>query len=183
MRMADHIIAFDNVLSPAHCERLIARFEAAPEQELAQLEDGYRFTQLDVTRHWPDENEALIPLFMSYFNQYGLAVKAHFWPPKFSYEHLRLKRYLPDSQEFFSLHVDVMSHDAARRFMTAMIYLNAPEAGETVFPTLGVSIVPQQGKFVAFPPLWMFPHEGRPPRGGPKYILHTYLCYPAQPSA
>jgi hypothetical protein len=63
--------------------------------------------------------------------------------------------------------------------MTAMIYLNAPGGGETVFPNLGLSIQPEAGKLLAFPPIWLFPHAGLPPLGGPKYILHTYLCYPA----
>jgi hypothetical protein len=27
-----------------------------------------------------------------------------------------------------------------------------------------------------FPPLWLFPHQGLPPRDAPQYILHTYLC-------
>jgi len=66
---------------------------------------------------------------------------------------------------------------SARRFMTAMIYLNAPDGGETVFPNLGLSITPQPGRLIVFPPLWLFPHAGLPPLTRPKYILHTYLCY------
>ena len=41
------------------------------------------------------------------------------------------------------------------------------------------ALSPEPGKLIAFPPLWMFPHAGLPPRSTPKYILHTYLCYPA----
>jgi hypothetical protein len=94
------------------------------------------------------------------------------------FEHLRLKRYLPNGRDSFSLHVDVMEQAAARRFMTAILYLNAVEGGQTVFPGLDVAIAPAPGKLVAFPPLWLFPHAGLPPRSDPKYILHTYLCYP-----
>ena len=28
-----------------------------------------------------------------------------------------------------------------------------------------------------FPPYWMFQHAGRPPVGGDKYILSTYLMF------
>jgi prolyl 4-hydroxylase len=34
------------------------------------------------------------------------------------------------------------------------------------------------GRLVIFPPLWIFPHAGLPPRDRPKYIVHRYLWYP-----
>jgi hypothetical protein len=181
--ISNHVRVFENVLTPDHCKALIDRFEASPDQETYEREGGHSFVQVNVTRDWPDQNEVLLPIFMSWFNAYGVAVNARFWPPKVSYENLRVKRYLPNGRDCFPLHVDVMCHEAARRFMTAFIYLNAPEEGETVFPTLGLTIAPQAGRMIAFPPLWLFPHEGRPPRSGPKYILHTYLCYPAEAPA
>jgi hypothetical protein len=98
-------------------------------------------------------------------------------PAQAAFEHLRIKRYLPNGQDFFGPHVDVVNQLSARRFITAFIYLNEPEGGETVFSNLGLSIAPETGKLLMFPPLWLFPHEGRPPRAIPKYILHTYLCY------
>jgi hypothetical protein len=88
-----------------------------------------------------------------------------------------MKRYFPDAQDYFGPHVDVVDQLSARRFITAFIYLNKPEGGETVFPNLNFSVSPETGKLLAFPPLWLFPHEGRAPRLTPKYILHTYLCY------
>lgn len=176
--LADHIRVYDDVLSPGDCERLIDRFEASPDLDPCQREAGHSFTQLDITRHWPDQHRALVPIFMAHFNQYQLAVRGYFWPMKFSFENLRMKRYLANGRDQFPVHVDVMTQDAARRFMTAFIYLNAPEGGETVFPQLGIAIAPAPGKLLAFPPLWLFPHAGLAPRSRPKYILHTYLCYP-----
>jgi hypothetical protein len=89
-----------------------------------------------------------------------------------------MKRYLPNGRDFFPLHVDVMGQVASRRFMTAFIYLNTPLGGETVFPNLNISIAPEPGKLLAFPPIWLFPHAGLPPKSSAKYTLHTYLCYP-----
>jgi prolyl 4-hydroxylase len=175
---ADHVRVFQNALAAAHCQALIGRFEASPEREVCRLQAGYSFTQLNVTQQWPEESAALTPAFLSCFNQYQAAVNARFWPPRFCFEQFRMKRYLPNGNDQFPLHVDVMTHVAARRFMTAFIYLNAPTGGETVFPTLDLSIAPETGKLIAFPPLWLFPHAGQPPKSGPKYILHTYLCYP-----
>ena len=176
--LSDHIIVFDDVLSPETCRELIARFEASPEKENVRRECGYSFTQINVTQHWPDQHKTLVPAFLSCLNRYQLVVNARFWPPQFCFEHLRLKRYLPDGRDFFGLHVDVMGQAAARRFMTAILYLNSVEGGETVFPELDVVVAPAPGKLVAFPPLWLFPHAGLSPRSDPKYILHTYLCYP-----
>jgi prolyl 4-hydroxylase len=176
--LADHVMVFAGGLSPEYCQTLIDRFESWPAHEACQLDAGYSFTQLNVTQHWPDQNEILVPVFLSHFNRYQAALNARFWPPKFSFEQLRMKRYLPNGRDSFPLHVDVMGQVAARRFMTAFIYLNGPAGGETVFPNLNISITPEAGKLLAFPPLWLFPHAGRPTQSSPKYILHTYLCYP-----
>jgi len=181
LTLADHVQVFDRALPPEQCRPLIDRFESTPDHELCQLDAGYSFCQLDITETWPDQNEILIPVFLSYFNKYQVALDARFWPPKFSFEHLRMKRYLPNGRDRFPPHVDVVTQVAARRFMTAIIYLNALEGGETVFPGLNLSITPEPGRLLAFPPLWMFPHAGLPPKSEPKYILHTYLCYPASP--
>jgi prolyl 4-hydroxylase len=179
MRLVDHIMVFDDALSPARCQALIDRFEASPGHEIQRREAGHSFVQLDVTQHWPDEQRLLMTIFVDYFNKYQAALKARFWPPRFALEHVRLKRYLPNGRDEFPPHVDVMGQAAARRFMTAFIYLNRPKGGETVFPELDIAVAPAPGKLLAFPPLWLFPHAGLPPRDSPKYILHTYLCYPS----
>lgn len=177
--LSDHVRIYDGALPSSHCQALIERFEASPHHEACQQDGGFSFTQLDVSEHWPDEHKLLVPIFLSYFNRYQAAINARFWPPTFAFEHLRLKRYLPNGRDSFPLHVDVMGQAAARRFMTAFVYLNAPPGGETIFPALDLAVAPEAGKLIAFPPLWLFPHAGLPPRDAAKYILHTYLCYPA----
>jgi prolyl 4-hydroxylase len=177
--LADHIMVTDNVLTPAHCRRLIDRFEATADPQIVQRAGGHSFSQIEMTTAWPDEQEILLPVFLEHFQNYQDRTGAIYWPRNVAFEHLRVKRYLPNGQDFFAPHVDTVDQLTARRFITAMIYLNAPKGGETVFPTLGISIAPKTGSLLAFPPLWLFPHEGRPPVESPKYILHTYLCYGA----
>ena len=176
--LADYIVVTDDVLSPSHCAALIERFEASDQRQKAELEGAFSFTQLDITAAWPDQYEILAKSIAEQAGAYQRQLDARFWPPRFAFEHLRMKRYLPDGRDCFPPHVDVMRQDAARRFLAAMIYLNVPEAGETVFTDLDLTITPKAGRLVCFPPLWMFPHEGRPPLARPKYILTTYLCYP-----
>jgi prolyl 4-hydroxylase len=177
--LSDHIRTYNGALSPLHCQSLIERFESSSKQEVCCQEDSYNFVQIDVTEKWPDEYQTLTPIFLSHFNKYQHELDARFWPPKFAFEHLRMKRYLPNGVDGFPPHVDVMCQTAARRFMTAIIYLNEVTGGETVFPTLGVRIAPEIGTLLAFPPLWLFPHAGLPTAATPKYILHTYMCYPS----
>jgi prolyl 4-hydroxylase len=176
--LLDYITINKNVLTPEHCQRLIDRFEASAEVEVCRRR-GYSFSQLEITTAWPDENALLLQIFVENFQKYKQITNAIYWPANIAFEHIRVKRYLPNEQDFFVPHVDVMDQVSARRFITAIIYLNDPEGGETIFPDLGLSVAPETGKLLVFPPLWLFPHEGRAPRSIPKYILHTYLCYGA----
>ncbi|HTW33756.1 MAG TPA: 2OG-Fe(II) oxygenase [Rhizomicrobium sp.] len=175
--LADLVMVTPHALSAEHCTRLIERFEAAEEQQICEKPGGHSFTQIEITKAWPDEHAFLLPLFLEHFQNYQRCTGSTYWPRNIGYEHLRVKRYLPNGRDWFAPHVDVVDQLTARRFMTAFIYLNAPKGGETVFPTLGLVIPPETGKLLSFPPLWLFPHEGRAPVSAPKYILHTYLCY------
>jgi prolyl 4-hydroxylase len=175
--MLDYVMLGKSVLSPEHCQRLIERFEASEAIRVCRFPGGHSFTQLEITTAWPEENDLLLPVFLDHFERYQKLTRASYWPANIAFEHLRIKRYLPNEQNFFAPHVDVVDQLGARRFITAFVYLNEPEGGETVFPNLDLAILPETGKLLVFPPLWLFPHEGRPPRLTAKYILHTYLRY------
>jgi hypothetical protein len=179
--LADYIKAFAGVLTPGDCQALIDRFEAAGDRhEIQRVEDGYSFVQMDVTRAWPEIDARIEQVMNACYGRYrALLGVEHFWPSSYLHEALRLKRYLPDGRDGFPPHVDVTSQASAARFCTAIIYLNDPGGGgETVFPELGIRIPPEPGKLIMFPPLWTFPHAGLPPTHKPKYILHSYICYP-----
>jgi len=51
------------------------------------------------------------------------------------------------------------------------------EGGETYFPDLNMGVKPVKGRMLMFPPFWMYPHEGRLPLSGTKFILGTYLNF------
>lgn len=178
--LSDYVKAYEKTLSPAECEALIARFEAAPDlQERKAAERGYSFMQLSVTRHWPDVEAQVARIMMTCLKQYWQALDiGGYWPDKPAAEEIRMKRYLPDGRDCFPAHVDVMDDADSRRFITAILYLNDPGGGETSFPGLELSVAPEPGRLVVFPPLWLFPHAGQPPRTHAKYILHSYLWYP-----
>ena len=102
--------------------------------------------------------------------------------PKFHHlaldpEDFRVKKYRKGTDDRFSTHVDVGDHASARRFLAFFIYLNTiEEGGETAFPGIK-TVKPKCGRVLMFPPLWTFPHEGRPTISDHKYIVGSYLHY------
>jgi prolyl 4-hydroxylase len=179
--LTDYIQAYSGALTPQECETLIARFEAATDRhETKRVENVYSFVQLDVTGAWPEVSAQVERIMNICYGQYQASLDIRqFWPSSYFHENLRMKRYLPGGRDGFLPHVDVMDQSTSNRFCTAILYLNDPGGGgETVFPDLGVTMSPEPGKLIIFPPLWTFPHAGMPPRSRPKYILHSYLWYP-----
>jgi hypothetical protein len=178
-QLSDYVRVYENTLAPAQCEALMARFEAAT--TFQERTPGYRFTELNVSRHWPEVEVQIFGVMMAHIQRYWTELGTHpVWPRKVDAERLRLKRYLPGGEDQFPTHVDVMTAGESRRFLTAILYLNDPGGGETIFPDLDLTVTPAPGRMVIFPPLWLFAHAGLPPRDRAKYILHRYLWYPAR---
>jgi prolyl 4-hydroxylase len=179
-QLSDYVQVYEDTLAPGQCQALIDRFEAAPTlQERTPAERAFRFVELNVSRHWPEVESHIFGVMMNYIQRYWEALAVGpCWPTKVDAERIRLKRYMPGGQDHFPPHVDVTNAEESRRFLTAILYLNDPGGGETVFPGLDLQVTPAPGRMVIFPPLWLFPHAGLPPRDRPKYILHRYLWYP-----
>jgi|TARA_A100001388_G_scaffold273326_1_gene255051 hypothetical protein len=98
------------------------------------------------------------------------------WPYSNALEQVRLKHYEVEKNDRFDRHADVGDHSSARRFLAMFFYLNDVEkGGETEFAHR--KIKPVQGRCLAFPPMWMFPHRGAAPVTEDKYIIGTYLHY------
>jgi prolyl 4-hydroxylase len=183
--LSDYIKVYEKTLSPEHCQSLIARFENSPGQhDLLQQDDGYSFVQLNVSKYWPEVESQIGSIMTRCIHQYRQSLGiGRFWPANLLSEGIRLKRYLPNGRDSFPPHVDVADQSSAARLVTAILYLNVPGGGETIFPDLGVSVTPEPGRLVVFPPLWTFVHAGMPPRDRAKYTLQSYLWYPPAPGA
>ncbi len=180
-QLCDYVRVYEDTLPSAQCRALIERFEAAPDlQERTPADRAFRFVELNVSRHWPEVETQVFGAMMAHIQRYWTELGiGPVWPRKVDVERLRLKRYLPGGEDQFPPHVDVMTAEESRRFLTAILYLNDPGGGETIFPDLGLTVTPAPGRMVIFPPLWLFAHAGLPPRDRAKYILHRYLWYPA----
>lgn len=169
---------YDNVLHPEACEACVQLFEQNDDL-LVVHRDEFKFAEINCTTMLPLVHELAFPSMYPYFERYakdlGLTVE---WPTDYAFEHLRMKRYLPNGTDEFPPHVDVADAQSATRFLVAFLYLNdVEEGGETLFPTMQLSIKPKAGSLLMFPPLWPWLHAGARPISGPKYIVGTYLRY------
>lgn len=180
---------YDNVLTPNQCEDIIKKFESHPEQQVkTYLKNHMSFTELNINQHkndWEKEFFVLFTTMRIFLQQYkkDFNLDDKVWPEKMGYEELRMKRYVPDTEDEFKFHVDVDDYFSARRFLVYFWYLNDVDVGgETVFQTNRnikphIKVRPKTGRLLMFPPLWTHPHVAMPPISNAKYIIGGYLHY------
>jgi hypothetical protein len=181
--LIDFIRIYENALDPDICSKLIGIFDQlSDKQERIENDRKPNFTQFNLTSISKESDELndihqhLIKKTFEYKKDYYQFIDGRCFPEQNAFEQFRIKKYNNDGNDAFDCHVDVMDHPSARRFLSFMWYLNdVDEGGETIFKDLTIN--PQVGKLVMFPPLWMFPHKGCAPISNTKYILTTYLHY------
>jgi hypothetical protein len=192
-QLKDLVKVYDGVIDKQFCQNIIDKFEEDKHlQEYHDRDQKPTFTQINITQYlakeaddgnlndpW-SEHHALIQNATAYAvreYQRDLNIQEEF-PEQYALEQIRIKRYLNNGSEQFKEHVDVGDYNSARRFLVFFLYLNDVEVGgETSFPSLDLHIQPKCGSILVFPPLWMYPHEGRLPVSGDKYIVGSYLHY------
>jgi hypothetical protein len=183
IELNDFIHVYDDVLNSSICNSLIEIFETYSDKH-ERIENNKRpnFTQFNLTQNsnlTDDINQIhkfLISIVFEYKKKYYEFVDSRCFPSDHAFEQFRIKRYLNDGNDMFDAHVDVTDHESSRRFLSFMWYLNdVNDGGETIFDDLVIK--PKTGRMIVFPPLWMFPHIGKPPVSNSKYILSTYLHY------
>ncbi len=184
-RLADLVRIYDHALDAEFCEQVLARFEGDPRNHFRRPGQS-TWTEYLITHRPEPEWKAVERVFIKSMTDaladYVRQPAARSLGRKFSraFEHLKLKRYSPSSGDgdHFPLHVDVFDAKTSVRVLAFLWYLNdVAEGGETRFPALGLSIPPRQGRLVVMPPVWMYEHQGEPPRSGDKVIVTSYLNF------
>jgi len=187
--LADFVKVYDDVFSEEECNSLIEKYEtftpiATPFMRKSDhsWDTDYRsFMELDIARQ--GEFKEFIPEYYDrvhkVYDHYKSVVHSPYFPTKYGLEDARMKKYEANSYDQFGWHTDVGDYPSARRYLVMFTYLNdVEEGGETEFESdFEFTIKPIRGRMVVFPPMWMFPHRGRQPISGSKYILSTYLHY------
>lgn len=167
------------------CEEMIRRFEAhADEQYEGRIGQAVykdrgikKSTDLVVSGkpHWKDIDRALFqslgramlelretyPYFKGPFKDVGYAIQ----------------RTSPG--EYYHWHIDGGSHEFSQRQLVAVWYLNdvPGPGGETEFAFQGLSVRPEAGKLLLFPPFWTHEHRGATLQQGVKYIATTWVVF------
>jgi len=187
MNLTNYIKVYKNVVSDSFCDDMIQKFENNPKQYKYQkraipdrnFKMSFNQTHISEETNWKEENKYFLNLFPSYVDKYreDCNVVVNQWPLDWSYESIRMKRYSPNGNEFFSPHVDVTSYKHARRFLVFFLYLDNNIAGQTSFPQLNIGSNCVKGSLIMFPPTWPWLHAGEPPIDKPKYIIGSYLHY------
>lgn len=178
-----YIKVYDDALDAGFCKHLIEKFEMLEDKQKSTDMEGVRhFTEINLTRT-PEMREEFDVLqkqaqhsIQQYMNDAG--VQEGMWQERSGFEEFRMKRYLPNDKDEFSFHVDVQDHASARRYLVFFWYLNdVDEGGETYFFDIDQGVQPKEGRLLMFPPTWTYPHSGKKPISGPKYIVGGYLHY------
>ena len=179
MKLNDFIKVYDDVINKQTCDQLIDMFDNKyKDQHEIHDNDLYKFHQLNFGIN--EELSAIAQRFakalVPYYNDYFHSLNLEKFVGVQGFEEVRIKRYLKGTEDQFKTHVDVTDKSTAVRYLVTILYLNDND-GVTDFPQLGMSVTPKAGRVVMFPPLWMFPHTGKPPTNNDKYIMMTSLHY------
>ncbi|MCG6867761.1 MAG: 2OG-Fe(II) oxygenase [Gammaproteobacteria bacterium] len=175
----------DAALPDAVCDEMVARFEAAREeqypgrigQSMHEDDSIKKSTDLVVSGkpHWKDIDRTLFrslgramlefregfPYFKGPFKDMGYAIQR------------------TDPGEYYHWHIDGGSHQFSQRQLVAVWYLNDVDGpgGETEFLFQDVRITPHKGKLILFPPFWTHEHRGVQLKKGVKYIATTWVVF------
>ena len=81
--------------------------------------------------------------------------------------------------EYYHWHIDGGSHSFSHRQLVAIWYLNDVDGlgGETEFLHQHVTITPEEGKLILFPPFWTHEHRGVALERGVKYLATTWVVF------
>ena len=185
-----HYITFrPNVLANDTCDKLVKLYDDNSDLcvERSQGEGHFKFSQLDVTEHRQLDNFAnlhkqIVSTAVNGLNQYIIDIEGRDSPNRIpvnnGYEHFRINRTNNNGKDGFGEHTDIGDYASARRYITALFYLNDIEVGgDAAFPPLGFSLKPTKGSMLCFPSNWVYLHCGLKPISDPKYIMTTFAHY------
>lgn len=180
------IYEVEDALPAELCDEMVARFEASPEQQVdGRIGQGVdveqsikRSTDLRISgrEEWKDIDNAL-------FKSLGRAISAlAIEYPFFAVNRLRDMGYQlqrTNEGEFYHWHIDGGPGEFSQRQLVAIWYLNdvPGPGGTTDFGVQDISVQPQRGKMVLFPPFWTHIHRNAQLEKGVKYIATTWVSF------
>ncbi|HIA08022.1 MAG TPA: 2OG-Fe(II) oxygenase [Chromatiaceae bacterium] len=167
------------------CEEMIRRFEQKQDQQyqglVGQLQNKDQSIKqstdiaLSGKDDWKDIDRAL---FQS-MGQAILEFREAYPYFKGSFKDMGYAIQRTDPGQFYHWHIDGGSHSFSQRQLVALWYLNdvPGPGGETEFLLQDISVQPERGKLILFPPFWTHEHRGATLEKGVKYIATTWVVF------
>ncbi|NEX21153.1 2OG-Fe(II) oxygenase [Thiorhodococcus mannitoliphagus] len=172
-------------LPPAFCEAVIERFEANPQHQYAGRIGQLRTENSSIKRtrdlvvsnkpEWKDVDQMFFASLAAAIKEFRAAFP--YFKGPFKDEGYQVQRYR--AGDYYHWHIDSGSHELSQRQLVALWYLNEVPGpgGETEFLHQGISVRPECGKLVLFPPFWTHEHRAAEVRQGAKYIATTWVVF------
>ena len=172
-------------LPPAFCDEVVERFENHPEHQyegrIGQIQTQDRSikatTDLVVSNkpEWKDVDDMLFRSLAAALREFRETFP--YFKGPFKDMGYQVQRYLPG--EFYHWHIDGGCHEFSQRQLVALWYLNdvPGPGGETQFLYQDVSVRPERGTLILFPPFWTHEHRAARLEAGVKYIATTWVVF------
>lgn len=168
------------------CDDMVARFEAN-EADQYKGRVGSAMNSNDALKkttdliasgkaHWKDVDNNLFRSLAMALKEFKTIYPYFGDMSRFKDMGYNLQRYREG--EYYHWHVDADNEALAPRQLVALWYLNdVEEGGETDFVFQDVSVTPEKGKLVLFPPFWTHEHRANVVTKGVKYIATTWIIF------
>tara|TARA_Y100000766_G_scaffold276385_1_gene280480 strand:+ start:627 stop:1211 length:585 start_codon:yes stop_codon:yes gene_type:complete len=180
------IYTLPNALETDFCEEVITRFENSSShhksgrigQEASIDADIKRSTDLRISglADWVDIDKAFL-----FSLQSGLSLLSGLHPffKSNSFKDMGYQIQRSSSGEYYRWHIDTGPGPLSQRQLVAIWYLNNldEKGGKTEFFHQNVSVTPEAGKLILFPPFWTHLHQGESVLASDKYIATTWICF------
>ena len=185
LKPGSFVYALDHALDTETCRKMIDQFEAKPDQhyvgkvgqQAQQASEIKRSTDLRISGRadWKEIDQILQS---SLSHALGLLSALH---PFFRVNRLNDIGYnlqRTQSGEFYHWHTDSGPGDFTKRQLVAIWYLDDWDGrgGETEFYFQGLTVKPEAGMLILFPPFWTHIHRGVTMEQDNKYIATTWVC-------
>ncbi|MEN8174148.1 MAG: 2OG-Fe(II) oxygenase [Pseudomonadota bacterium] len=174
-----------HALPHAFCDEVVRRFEAHPEHQRqgvigqtgAEDQAVKRTTDLVVSdkADWKDVDQMFFRAVAAAMNEFRESFP--YFKGPFKDLGYQVQRYREG--EFYHWHIDSGSHQFSQRQLVVIWYLNdvPGPGGETQFLYQDLSIRPERGKMLLFPPFWTHEHRSAPLLDGVKYMATTWVVF------
>lgn len=180
------IFEFKNSIKKEDCLNIIERFEKNKAdhyqgkigQNLNQDLDIKKSTDLVISGKeiWKDVDKLFFTALAKALSEFKK--EFNFFQGPFKDMGYAIQRTNPG--QYYHWHIDGGSHDFSYRQLVAIFYLNDlsdVQGGTTDFLHQDISVTPEAGKLILFPPFWTHKHRGAEVLSGKKYIATTWIVF------